>query len=61
MPVGSNSMALVIDKPVHARAGITPETGWTWDDFDEAMARVRERTGRAGAGGVLGGMYPYDL
>ncbi|GGQ37174.1 lipoprotein [Streptomyces pseudogriseolus] len=61
VPVGSNSMALVIDKPVYARAGITPEMGWTWDDFDEAMARVRDRTGRAGDSGMYGVMYLYDL
>ncbi|SCE10231.1 extracellular solute-binding protein [Streptomyces althioticus] len=54
VPVGSNSMALVIDKPVYARAGITPEMGGTWDDFDEAMARVRDRTGRAGDSGMYG-------
>ncbi|GAB2325884.1 hypothetical protein STREPTOSP366_10900 [Streptomyces variabilis] len=61
VPVGSNSMALVFDKLVYARAGISPEMGWTWDDFDEAMARVRDRTGRAGDSGMYGVMYLYDL
>ncbi|MFF5252010.1 ABC transporter substrate-binding protein [Streptomyces leeuwenhoekii] len=61
VPVGSNSMALVIDKPVYTRAGVTAEQGWTWDDFDEAMARIRDRTGRAGDSGMYGVMYLYDL
>ncbi len=60
-PVGSNSMALVIDKPVYTRAGVTPEQGWTWDDFDEAMTKVRDKTGRAGDSGMYGVMYLYDL
>ncbi|GHF16750.1 ABC transporter substrate-binding protein [Streptomyces fumanus] len=61
VPVGSNSMALVIDKPVYTRAGVTPEPGWTWDDFDAAMKRIRDRTGRAGDSGMYGVMYLYDL
>ncbi|CAM5495140.1 hypothetical protein SFUMM280S_03038 [Streptomyces fumanus] len=54
-------MALVIDKPVYTRAGVTPEPGWTWDDFDAAMKRIRDRTGRAGDSGMYGVMYLYDL
>ncbi|MGW0735259.1 ABC transporter substrate-binding protein [Streptomyces sp. NPDC002851] len=61
VPVGSNSMALVIDKPVYTRAGITPEQGWTWDDFDAALKKIRDRTGRAGDSGMYGVMYLYDL
>ncbi|MFJ8544612.1 ABC transporter substrate-binding protein [Streptomyces sp. NPDC093586] len=61
VPVGSNSMALVIDKHVYTRAGVTPEQGWTWDDFDEAMKKIRDRTGRAGDSGMYGVMYLYDL
>ncbi|WP_155060427.1 ABC transporter substrate-binding protein [Streptomyces blattellae] len=61
VPVGSNSMALVIDKPVYTRAGVTPEQGWTWDDFDAAMKRIRDRTGRAGDTGPYNVMYLYDL
>ncbi|MER6012647.1 ABC transporter substrate-binding protein [Streptomyces bluensis] len=61
VPVGSNSMALVIDKPVYTRAGVTPEQGWTWDDFDAAMKKIRDKTGRAGDSGMYGVMYLYDL
>ncbi|GGM12534.1 lipoprotein [Streptomyces fumigatiscleroticus] len=61
VPVGSNSMALVIDKHVYTRAGISPEQGWTWDDFYAAMERIRDKTGRAGDSGMYGVMYLYDL
>ncbi|MEV6172147.1 extracellular solute-binding protein [Streptomyces sp. NPDC051954] len=61
VPVGSNSMALVIDKPVYTKAGVTPEQGWTWDDFDAAMKKIHDRTGRAGDTGPYNVMYLYDL
>ncbi|MER6091989.1 ABC transporter substrate-binding protein [Streptomyces bluensis] len=61
VPVGSNSMALVIDKPVYTKAGVKPEQGWTWDDFDAAMKNIRDKTGRAGDSGMYGVMYLYDL
>ncbi|MEV7422643.1 MULTISPECIES: ABC transporter substrate-binding protein [unclassified Streptomyces] len=61
VPVGSNSMALVIDENVFRKAGITPKPGWTWDDFDAAMVRIRDTQGRAGDSGMYGVMYLYDL
>ncbi|WP_137994924.1 ABC transporter substrate-binding protein [Streptomyces vilmorinianum] len=61
IPVGSNSMALVIDKNVFTRAGVKPEQGWTWDDFDAAMKKIRDKAGRAGDSGMYGVMYLYDL
>ncbi|MDW8808387.1 extracellular solute-binding protein [Streptomyces scabiei] len=61
VPVGSNSMALVIDKPVYTKSGIKPEQGWTWDDFDAAMKKIHDKTGRAGDSGMYGVMYLYDL
>ncbi|MFE7903023.1 ABC transporter substrate-binding protein [Streptomyces sp. NPDC057424] len=61
VPVGSNSMALVIDKPVYARAGVKPEQGWTWDDYHAAMRKIRDKTGRAGDTGPYNVMYLYDL
>ncbi|MFE6157978.1 ABC transporter substrate-binding protein [Streptomyces sp. NPDC056486] len=59
VPVGSNSMALVIDKPVYEKAGVTPKMGWTWDDFHTAMEKIRKQ-GRAGDSGLYGVMYLYD-
>lgn len=59
VPVGSNSMALVIDKPVFEKAGVTPEMGWTWDDFHTAMEKIHQQ-GRAGDSGLYGVMYLYD-
>ncbi|MEE1760586.1 MULTISPECIES: ABC transporter substrate-binding protein [unclassified Streptomyces] len=61
VPVGSNSMALVIDKPVYTKSGVKPEQGWTWDDFDAAMKKIRNKAGRAGDSGLYGVMYLYDL
>ncbi|MFJ4567039.1 ABC transporter substrate-binding protein [Streptomyces caelestis] len=61
VPVGSNSMALVIDKPVYTKAGVKPEQGWTWDDYHAAMEKIRDRTGRAGDTGPYNVMYLYDL
>ncbi|MFJ2114437.1 MULTISPECIES: ABC transporter substrate-binding protein [unclassified Streptomyces] len=61
VPVGSNSMALVIDEAVFRKAGITPEPGWTWDDFHAAMKKIRDTQGRAGDSGYYGVMYLYDL
>ncbi|WP_228446923.1 ABC transporter substrate-binding protein [Streptomyces paludis] len=61
VPVGSNSMALVIDEKVFRKAGVSPKPGWTWDDFDAALAKIRDTTGRAGDSGGYGVMYLYDL
>lgn len=61
VPVGSNSMALVIDKPVYTKAGVKPEQGWTWDDYDAAMMTIRDKAGRAGDTGPYNVMYLYDL
>ncbi|MFE3603266.1 ABC transporter substrate-binding protein [Streptomyces sp. NPDC059142] len=61
VPVGSNSMALVIDEKVYEKAGVAPKPGWTWDDFDAAMRRIRDTQGMAGDSGMYGVMYLYDL
>ncbi|MBC9713530.1 extracellular solute-binding protein [Streptomyces sp. TRM66268-LWL] len=61
VPVGSNSMALVIDKNVYTKAGVKPEQGWTWDEFDAALKSISDKTDRAGDSGMYGVMYLYDL
>ncbi|WP_419999480.1 extracellular solute-binding protein [Streptomyces boninensis] len=60
VPVGSNSMALVIDKKVFDKAGVAPEMGWTWDDYHTALRKIRDTQKRAGDGGSFGIMYLYD-
>ncbi|MFD5746912.1 ABC transporter substrate-binding protein [Streptomyces sp. NPDC127033] len=61
VPVGSNSMAMVIDEKVYEKAGIAPKPGWTWDEFDAAMRTIRDTQGVAGDSGMYGVMYLYDL
>ncbi|MFE3517448.1 ABC transporter substrate-binding protein [Streptomyces sp. NPDC059166] len=61
VPVGSNSMALVIDEKVWDKAGITPELGWTWDDWYAGLQKIRKGQGIAGDAGPHGVMYLYDL
>lgn len=61
VPVGSNSMALVVDRTVLDKAGVKPRPGWTWDEFHDGLERIRDTQGRAGESGMYGIMYLYDL
>jgi multiple sugar transport system substrate-binding protein len=61
VPVGSNTMALVVDKKLFRKAGVEPETGWTWDAYFKALKTVHDRTGVAGDTGYFTVMYLYDL
>ncbi|WP_030313995.1 ABC transporter substrate-binding protein [Streptomyces flavochromogenes] len=61
IPVGSNSMALVVDQAVFGKAGVAPRAGWTWDEYHAALAKIRDTQGRAGDAGLYGIMYLYDL
>ncbi|GAA4892985.1 ABC transporter substrate-binding protein [Streptomyces coeruleoprunus] len=61
VPVGSNSMALVVDQAVFRKAGITPKPGWTWDEYYAALAKIRDTQGRAGDSGMFSVMYLYDM
>ncbi|MGW0823992.1 ABC transporter substrate-binding protein [Streptomyces sp. NPDC002845] len=61
VPVGSNTMSLVIDEKVFDKAGITPEQGWTWDDYFAALEKIRDSQNVAGDTGYFSIMYLYDL
>ncbi|MEV0181002.1 extracellular solute-binding protein [Streptomyces sp. NPDC050625] len=61
VPVGSNTMALVVDKKVFQRAGVDPRAGWTWDEYFKALKTIHDKTGIAGDTGYFTIMYLYDL
>jgi len=62
VPVGANTFALVYDVEAFEKAGVTPEPGWTWEDFDEAVERISgTRKDFWGASDNAGVMYLYDL
>ncbi|MER5604031.1 sugar ABC transporter substrate-binding protein [Streptomyces sp. NPDC002265] len=61
IPVGSNTMALVVDKKVLAKAGVDPQSGWTWDEYFKALKTIHDRTKVPGDTGYFGIMYLYDL
>ncbi|MDQ0841013.1 ABC transporter substrate-binding protein [Streptomyces sp. V1I6] len=61
VPVGSNSMGLIIDERVFEKAGVTPAPGWTWSDWDDALVKIHDKAGVAGDSGPFGIMYLYDL
>ncbi|MBV7695480.1 ABC transporter substrate-binding protein [Streptomyces sp. TRM70350] len=61
VPVGSNTMSLVIDEKVFEKAGIKPEQGWTWDEYFAALEKIRNTQKVAGDTGYFSIMYLYDL
>ncbi|MFJ2161785.1 ABC transporter substrate-binding protein [Streptomyces sp. NPDC087856] len=61
IPVGSNTMALVIDKKVYERAGVDPTAGWTWDEYFKALKTIHDKTQVPGDTGYFSIMYLYDL
>ncbi|MFF3486802.1 ABC transporter substrate-binding protein [Streptomyces sp. NPDC002701] len=61
VPVGSNTMSLVIDEKVFAAAGVKPEQGWTWDEYFAALKKIHDTQKVAGDTGYFGIMYLYDL
>ncbi|MEU2063503.1 extracellular solute-binding protein [Streptomyces sp. NPDC013455] len=61
IPVGSNTMALVIDKKVFREAGVEPRPGWTWDEYFKALKTIHDRTKVPGDTGYFAIMYLYDL
>jgi len=61
IPVGSNTMALVVDKKLFQQAGVEPEQGWTWDEYFKALKTIHDKTKIAGDTGYFTIMYLYDL
>ncbi|MEV1024678.1 extracellular solute-binding protein [Streptomyces sp. NPDC050264] len=61
IPVGANTMALVIDLNVFKKAGIEPKFGWTWDEYWKALQKIQDTQKVAGDTGYFGVMYMYDL
>ncbi|MEU1705687.1 extracellular solute-binding protein [Streptomyces sp. NPDC005706] len=61
IPVGSNTMALVIDKKLFQQAGVEPAQGWTWDEYFKALKTIHDKTKIAGDTGYFTIMYLYDL
>src|SRR4051812_33585500 len=61
IPVGSNTMALVIDKKVFQKAGVEPQAGWTWDEYFKALKTIHDKTKIPGDTGYFTIMYLYDL
>ncbi|MET8860122.1 extracellular solute-binding protein [Streptomyces sp. NPDC004579] len=61
IPVGSNTMSLVIDEKVFEKAGVTPKRGWTWDEYFAALKRIYDTQKVAGDTGYFSIMYLYDL
>ncbi|MFJ2904962.1 MULTISPECIES: ABC transporter substrate-binding protein [unclassified Streptomyces] len=61
IPVGSNTMALVIDTEVFRKAGVEPVQGWTWDEYFKALQTIHDKTKVPGDTGYFGIMYLYDL
>ncbi|GAB2748187.1 ABC transporter substrate-binding protein [Streptomyces bullii] len=61
IPVGSNTMALVIDKKVFQQAGVEAQPGWTWDEYFKALKTIYDKTKVPGDTGYFSIMYLYDL
>ncbi|MFF2215838.1 ABC transporter substrate-binding protein [Streptomyces antibioticus] len=61
IPVGANTMALVIDLKAFQKAGVTPQFGWTWDEYFTALQTIQDKLRIAGDTGYFSIMYLYDL
>ncbi|MBO1331661.1 ABC transporter substrate-binding protein [Streptomyces sp. VRA16 Mangrove soil] len=61
IPVGANTMSLVIDLKAFKKAGVEAKFGWTWDEYFTALQTVQDKLKIAGDTGYGGIMYLYDL
>ncbi|WP_338694495.1 extracellular solute-binding protein [Streptomyces sp. Q6] len=61
VPVGANTMSLVIDKKAFAKAGVEPKFGWTWDEYFKTLQTIQDKLKISGDTGYAGIMYLYDL
>ncbi|MFZ3571707.1 extracellular solute-binding protein [Streptomyces sp. BH097] len=61
VPVGANTMSLVIDKKAWDKAGVEPKFGWTWGEYFTSLQIIQDKLGIAGDTGYAGVMYLYDL
>ncbi|AOS64275.1 ABC-type sugar transport system, periplasmic component [Actinoalloteichus hymeniacidonis] len=53
IPIGTNVMSFQYDAAIWAEAGAaTPEAGWTWDDYAEAIGTVTEANDQEPWGGI---------
>lgn len=61
VPVGANTMALVIDLKAFEKAGVEAKFGWTWDEYFGALQKIQDKLKIAGDTGSFSIMYLYDL
>ncbi|MET9971310.1 extracellular solute-binding protein [Streptomyces sp. NPDC006356] len=61
IPVGANTMALVIDLKAFKKAGVEAKMGWTWDEYFDALQTIQDKLKIAGDTGYFSIMYLYDL
>ncbi|MFC9890429.1 ABC transporter substrate-binding protein [Streptomyces pilosus] len=61
VPVGANTMALVIDLKAFEKAGVEATFGWTWDEYFDALQTIQDKLKIAGDTGYFSIMYLYDL
>ncbi|PGH51388.1 ABC transporter substrate-binding protein [Streptomyces sp. Ru87] len=61
VPVGGNTFSLIYNVEEFEKAGIEPEKGWTWDDYQAGIEKISKKGGIKGAASNAGVMYFYDL
>ena len=58
IPVGANTMALVIDLKAFKKAGVEPKFGWTWDEYFAALQTIQDKLKIAGDTGYFSHHVP---